>query len=139
MSICARSRERRSLPRISGPGLERNAAEALREFEAFDSEAERKRAIVRAVEKVAKHLGNTPTICRRCYIHPAVLESYLDGTMLEALADNTSKYLAENIDGLSAEEAVVAAFLRLRLNELVEKNQTGKQHRAEAGLAAAPA
>jgi DNA topoisomerase-1 len=118
------------------------AAEALREFEGVGSEAERKRAVVRAVEKVAKHLGNTPTICRRCYIHPAVLESYLDGTMLEALADNTSKYLAENINGLSAEEAAVAAFLRLRLNELAEKNQKtspGKQHRAEAGLAAAPA
>src|SRR5437764_3191800 len=100
------------------------AAEALREFEAFDSEAERKRAVVRAVEKVAKHLGNTPTICRRCYIHPAVLESYLDRTMLEALADNTSKYLAENIDGLSAEEAAVAAFLRFRLDKLAEQDRT---------------
>ncbi|TMJ62718.1 MAG: DNA topoisomerase IB [Alphaproteobacteria bacterium] len=58
------------------------AAEALREFEAFDSEAERKRAVVRAVEKVAKHLGNTPTICRRCYIHPAVLEGYFEGMLV---------------------------------------------------------
>jgi DNA topoisomerase-1 len=118
------------------------AAEALREFEALDSEAERKRAVVRAVEKVAKHLGNTPTICRRCYIHPAVLESYLDRTMFEALADNTSKYLADNIEGLSAEEAAVAALLRLRLNEWADKNQKtspGKQHRAEASLGAAPA
>ena len=73
------------------------AAEALREFEAFDSEAERKRAVVRAVEKVAKHLGNTPTICRRCYIHPAVLEGYLDGSMLQALAESTRKYLAEKM------------------------------------------
>jgi DNA topoisomerase-1 len=100
------------------------AAEALREFEAFDSEAERKRAIVRAVEKVAKHLGNTPTICRRCYIHPAVLEGYLDGSMLQALANNTQKYLAENIDGMSAEEAAVTAFLRLRLDELAEQNRS---------------
>jgi DNA topoisomerase I len=100
------------------------AAEALREFEAFDSEAERKRAVVRAVEKVAKHLGNTPTICRRCYIHPAVLEGYLDGSMLQALAENTRKYLAENIDGMSAEEAAVTAFLRLRLDELAEQNRS---------------
>jgi DNA topoisomerase I len=100
------------------------AAEALREFEAFDSEAERKRAVVRAVEKVAKHLGNTPTICRRCYIHPAVLEGYLDGSMLQALAENTRKYLAENIDGMSAEEAAVTAFLRLRLDDLAEQNRS---------------
>src|ERR1700731_3572333 len=114
------------------------AAEALREFEAFDTEAERKRAVVRAVEKVAKHLGNTPTICRRCYIHPAVLEGYLDGSMLQALAENTRNYLAENIDGMSAEEAAVGAFLRLRLDELAKQNRSraGRQERPEARLAA---
>jgi DNA topoisomerase I len=109
------------------------AAEALREFEGIGSEAERKRAVVRAVEKVAKHLGNTPTICRRCYIHPAVLEGYLDGTMLQALAENTRMYLAENIEGMSAEEAAVTAFLRLRLDELAEHNRSrsgGKQQAA---------
>ena len=109
------------------------AAEALREFEGVGSEAERKRAVVRAVEKVAKHLGNTPTICRRCYIHPAVLEGYLDGTMLPAFAENTRMYLAENIGGMSAEEAAVTAFLRLRLDELAEHNRSrsgGKQQAA---------
>jgi DNA topoisomerase-1 len=109
------------------------AAEALREFEGIGSEAERKRAVVRAVEKVAKHLGNTPTICRRCYIHPAVLEGYLDGTMLQTLAENTRMYLAENIEGMSAEEAAVTAFLRLRLDELAEHNRSrsgGKQQAA---------
>jgi DNA topoisomerase-1 len=49
------------------------AALALREFEQVDSDAMRKRAVVRAVERVAKHLGNTPAVCRRCYIHPEVL------------------------------------------------------------------
>src|SRR5947199_771081 len=100
------------------------AAEALREFEALDSAAERKRAVDRAVEKVAKHLGNTATIYRRCYIHPAVLEGYFEGTMLQTLADNTRKYLAENIEGMSAEEAAVTAFLRLRLDELAEHNRS---------------
>ena len=57
------------------------AAQALREFEHFDSEAKRKKAIVDAVKKVASHLGNTPAICRRSYIHPAVLDGYLDGTL----------------------------------------------------------
>jgi DNA topoisomerase-1 len=63
------------------------AALALQEFELFDTEAKRKRAVVRAVEKVAKHLGNTPAICRRCYIHPAIFDGYLDGTLLTTLTE----------------------------------------------------
>src|SRR5438132_11241749 len=91
------------------------AAEALRKFARLDSEAKRKKAIIRAVEKVARHLGNTPAICRRCYIHPTILDGYLDGTLLDALALKTEAYLEENVDGMSAEEAAVTAFLRLRL------------------------
>jgi DNA topoisomerase-1 len=94
------------------------AALALQEFAAFDSAAERKKAIVGAIEQVAKHLGNTPAICRRCYIHPAIFEGYLDGTLCDSLQQQTRTYLRQNIDGMSAEEAAVAAFLRLRLGEL---------------------
>jgi DNA topoisomerase-1 len=119
----------------------RLAAEVLREFEAIDSDSERKRAVVRAVEKVAKHLGNTPTICRRCYIHPAVLDGYLDGTMLQVLAENTRKYLADNIEGMSAEEAAVAAFLGYRLDQLAEEKcrRSAATQWAEARIAASPA
>src|SRR3954451_14716165 len=56
------------------------AAEALREFEQFDTASQRKKAVVRAIENVAKHLGNTPAICRKCYIHPAIFEAYVDGS-----------------------------------------------------------
>ena len=65
------------------------AALALCEFEYFDSEATRKRAVVRAVERVAKHLGNTPAVCRRCYIHPAIFDGFLDGALLATLAEKT--------------------------------------------------
>jgi DNA topoisomerase-1 len=99
------------------------AAEALREFEQFDSEAKRKKAIVDAVKKVAQHLGNTPAICRRSYIHPAVLDGYMDGTLLEALANETQRYLEENIHGMNPEEAAVTAFLRLRLGELAKESR----------------
>jgi DNA topoisomerase-1 len=122
------------------------AAEALREFEAFDGQAERKKAVLRAIERVAKHLGNTPAICRRCYIHPAILEGYLDGTMLKTIAESTRKYLVENSEGMSAEEAAVTAFLRLRLGELIEESRAQlksperirrneAQHAGSAGLA----
>ena len=100
------------------------AAEALRAFRNLDSESKRKKAIGRAVEKVARHLGNTPAICRRCYIHPAIFDGYVDGTLLEALAAKTTTYLKENIDNMSAEEAAVTTFLRLRLeHEITEQQQ----------------
>ena len=100
------------------------AAEALRGFRHLDSESKRKKAIVRAVEKVARHLGNTPAICRRCYIHPAIFDGYIDGTLLYALAAKTTTYLKENIEKMSAEEAAVTAFLRLRLaGEIAEQRQ----------------
>jgi DNA topoisomerase I len=99
------------------------AAQALREFEHFDSETKRKKAIVDAVKKVASHLGNTPAICRRSYIHPAVLDGYMDGTLLEALVDETHRYLEENIHGMEPEEAAVTAFLRLRLTELAKESR----------------
>ena len=94
------------------------AALALQEFELFDTEVKKKKAVVGAVAKVAKHLGNTPAICRRCYIHPSIFDGYLDGTLLTTLREQTRNYLEENIAGLSAEEAAVAAFLSLRLGEL---------------------
>jgi DNA topoisomerase-1 len=94
------------------------AALALQEFELFDSEAKKKQAVVRAVEKVAKHLGNTPAICRRCYIHPAIFDGYFDGTLLATLKGQTRNYLTENVAGMTAEETAVAAFLSLRLGEL---------------------
>ncbi|MDB5764548.1 MAG: topoisomerase, partial [Herminiimonas sp.] len=91
------------------------AAIALQQFEKFDSEAQAKKNIVRAIEAVAKKLGNTPTICRKCYVHPAVIESYLDGAMLDVLQQRTQKKLADEIHALSPDEAAVLAFLQARL------------------------
>ena len=61
------------------------AAWALQAFEAFDSEAAAKRNITAAIERVARQLGNTVAVCRRSYVHPAVLDAYLDGSLLERL------------------------------------------------------
>lgn len=108
------------------------AALALQEYELFDTEAKRRRAVVRAVEAVAKHLGNTPAVCRRCYIHPAIFDGYVDGTLLAALEQKTRSHLAENIEGMSAEEAAVTAFLRLRLGVLAREARTDRQADAPA-------
>ena len=91
------------------------AARALEEFEAFDSEAQAKKNVVRAIEAVAERLGNTPTICRKCYVHPAVLDTYLDGALAETLKERVEQELTEALSTLPAEEAAVLALLRQRL------------------------
>ena len=93
------------------------AAMALREFETFDSEAAAKKNIVAAIETVAGRLGNTPSVCRKCYIHPAILESYIDGSMLESLRQRAEEELkSENLGSLKPEEAAVVGLLRERLS-----------------------
>ncbi len=91
------------------------AALALNEFEKFDSETQAKKNIVRAIESVAERLGNTPSICRKCYVHPAVIEAYLDGTILEALRARTEQALSGDLHALQPEEAAVIALLQQRL------------------------
>ncbi len=56
---------------------------SLREFETCESEAQLKKNVVQAIAGVAKRLGNTPSVCRKCYVHPAVVESYLTGAMTQ--------------------------------------------------------
>jgi DNA topoisomerase-1 len=63
------------------------AVVALADLEAFDTKAKARKNVLRAVEAVAKMLGNTPSICRKCYIHPAIFEAYLDGSLVEARGD----------------------------------------------------
>ena len=88
---------------------------ALQEFEAFDTKAQAKKNVVQAIERVAKRLGNTPTVCRKCYIHPAVLDAYLDGSMLEALRQRTDEEMKKSLGHLKPEEAAVMALLQNRL------------------------
>jgi DNA topoisomerase I len=91
------------------------AAIALREFEAVDSEAKAKKNVLRAIEAVAKMLGNTPAICRKCYIHPAIVEGYLDGSLMATLKARAEEELRERLPGMTPEEAAVTSFLRGRL------------------------
>jgi DNA topoisomerase-1 len=91
------------------------AAWALSELEEFDSEAQAKKNVVRAVEAVAEQLGNTPAISRKSYVHPTVIDAYLDGDVVRAARQRAEEQLSESLDDLSAEEAAVLALLRTRL------------------------
>lgn len=91
------------------------AAIALKELQAFDTAAEAKKNVVQAIETVSKRLGNTPSVCRKCYVHPGVIESYMDSALLEVLGQRTEQELAETLHSLKPEEAAVMALLQQRL------------------------
>jgi DNA topoisomerase I len=91
------------------------AALALREFELVDSQAQAKQNVVEAVRRVAEQLGNTPAVSRAGYVHPAVIDAYLDGTMVDALQQRAVDARVEGSAALRPEEAAVLGLLRARL------------------------
>jgi DNA topoisomerase-1 len=92
------------------------AAQALEEFEDFESNAAAKRNVTRALERVATRLGNTRTVCRKCYVHPAVIEAYLDRSLVALLKQRTEREL-QVVSKLPAEEAAVLGLLQVRLKQ----------------------
>jgi len=97
------------------------AARALREIEHFDSEAQAKRNIVKAIESVAKRLGNTRAVCRKCYIHPAVVNAYMDGSLVQTLGQRVQREMVESLGDLRPEEAAVMAILEQQLENEPKK------------------
>jgi DNA topoisomerase I len=91
------------------------ACMALQEFEAFDSDAQARKNVVAAISSVAERLGNTPAVSRGSYVHPAVLDAYLDGSMLESLRRRAAEELADAGHALRPEEAAVLGLLQARL------------------------
>lgn len=91
------------------------AAIALRQLESFTTKAEAKKNLVAAIERVAERLGNTPAVCRKCYIHPVVLDSYLDGTTIDVILNQTEGAIAQGLTSLSGAEGAVLAFLQSQL------------------------
>jgi DNA topoisomerase-1 len=85
-------------------------AVALSAVESATSERERKKHITQAIKQAAKTLGNTVTVCRQYYIHPAVLTAFTNGTLFTTMAQAMNGELVQS--GLSREEAGVLALLR---------------------------
>ncbi len=93
------------------------ASMALAEFEQVDSQAAMKKNVKAAIEKVASRLGNTPTICRKCYVHPHVLDAYLDGRLLADIKQEVEAELCEGADTLKPEEAALLGLLSRRIGK----------------------
>jgi DNA topoisomerase-1 len=91
------------------------AAMALRKFERFDSQAAARKNVCAAIERVASRLGNTPTICRKCYVHPEIFSSYAEGALLLEIKERVKDELRDDLTQLKPEEAAVLSLLEGRL------------------------
>jgi DNA topoisomerase-1 len=91
------------------------AAIALNEAGPFETKKQAKANLKVAVAAVSKILGNTPAICRKCYVHPAVFESYLSGSAIEGLKKKTEEALENRGADFRSSEIAILKFLQERL------------------------
>jgi DNA topoisomerase-1 len=106
------------------------AAQLLSEYGPFSSSTEAKRNVVAAIEQVAKRLGNTKAVCRKCYIHPAVIDAYLDGSVLETIAQRARK-ISRAVDRLTTNESAVLELLQRRRRVEREKGEARREKRGK--------
>ncbi len=97
---------------------------ALRELQPGRTRTQSEKNVLLAVEAVAGLLGNTRTVCRKSYVHPGVIDSYVDGSLVKTLA-RRSKSPARQVAGLSAEEVALLAVLKH-----VHNKESGKSRAA---------
>jgi len=91
------------------------ALSALLEIGACESEREASKAVVDVIKRVSGELGNRPAICRKYYVHPVVIETFLEGSLPNALADVVEDSPeTEDPTGLRRLEAQVLSLLKGR-------------------------
>jgi DNA topoisomerase-1 len=100
------------------------AVAALSEVGAWSTQRQAKSNVLRAIDSVAEQLNNTRAVCRKYYVHPAVFESYLAGTMADALKNGVKETVKST---LGDEEASVVRLLRHHLSS----NGNGKSKSEE--------
>jgi DNA topoisomerase-1 len=93
------------------------AAEALVRQGRFESETEAKSNVVDAIKEVADQLNNTPAVCRKAYVHPELIQAYMDGDLVRAWR-RAERTLTDWPKGLRKEEAVLLHILRNRLPDV---------------------
>jgi DNA topoisomerase-1 len=84
---------------------------ALRDVARFESDAEAKHNVVAAIDSVARRLGHTRAVCRRSYVHPRVIDTYMDGSLESILSVVSSKAYRN----LKADEVAVLALLKRKM------------------------
>jgi DNA topoisomerase-1 len=100
------------------------AATAFQEFAGVTSSTEAKRNIGTVVSSVSKVLGNTPAVCRKCYVHPEVVSAYMEGETIKNLSDQISKKMTKaSLHQLKPVEAAVLALLQRRLKASAKRQK----------------
>ena len=100
------------------------AAATLREMGAASTKRDAERNVLRAIDRTAERLGNTRAVCRRYYIHPALIDAYLEGEVLPALTDPGWQERRPHGRALRRHEADVLAFLKARVAVRRPANRT---------------
>jgi DNA topoisomerase-1 len=92
------------------------AAQALRDIGGFATQKEANANIIRAIDQVARRLGNTRAVCRKYYVHPVVIEAYFDGYVLPLTSGDEHRVArdASRPPGLRRDEIAVLELLRGR-------------------------
>ncbi len=93
------------------------AARAMAEMGIPESGTHGKKNVAHAVKSVASQLGNTPTVCRTSYIHPAIIDAYLDGSLRRNWNSMDEEALAVMFPELNRDELLVLSLLRNAGNE----------------------
>jgi DNA topoisomerase I len=90
------------------------AAEALHELG--------KKGLSQAIEQVARQLGNTKAVCRKCYIHPAVIEAHAQGTLAQAMSGRNTEACVQRLLGRRPRPRSLLPVLRKSLGQLKRRN-----------------
>jgi DNA topoisomerase-1 len=106
-----------------------SVAAELRRLGPADSDTAAKSNVVAAVKATAQSLGNTAAVCRRSYIHPAIIDAYLDGSLISKMNDWRGQAHSAASTRLRPDEAAVLSFLR-RASNGRRKRVTKKESQA---------
>lgn len=96
------------------------AAQELNELGSFESKTQGNKNVTQAIKNVAKELGNRPATCRKYYVHPAIVDAYLDGSLFQTMQQRTKENTNSSPHALSSEEQTV---LKLLEQHLVQDSQ----------------
>jgi DNA topoisomerase I len=84
----------------------------LWELGEFETATQAKKNIVQTIKSATEYLGNTPAICRKCYVHPGVLDAYLNRSLRPTLEQQAEQAKAEERHGLDHDEVQALVFLK---------------------------
>jgi DNA topoisomerase-1 len=82
-----------------------------------DSDTKSKKNVSRAIKTVAEQLGNTPTVCREYYVHPGVIDAYLNGSLPEVVQRRAEKIPKNSRHKVNPKEANIVPLLKKCLTQ----------------------